>query len=899
MKRITIFGLVLVLLAGIGLVLSCEGPAGPSGKAGLPGLDGTGGSDGYVGTDGIDGTDGTDAIDPVLKAEIEAYIGVVSAQLGDLDRVFVDLDLPSGNGEVKVAWLSTNPGVLGNNGFVSPMPNHSVNLILTGFFSKGGTTITQVYMVTVPASSELTLEESTIVAFYMEGRDVVIDDFMDYYHYEVLLPNLTTQGSTILWTSSHATYPVVLDDRIANFERSRIKVTDANNFDGYITLTATFTHPSRLEHSFSKNYLVRVVDKHFTGYLMTYFGGSPMGEQTRFALTRDPGGTEGWQPLNSNSPVIWGMSDTGGVRDPYVQRGHDGYFYLTGTDMHSGIWGGWSSNRGLVLAKSRDLVNWTGSKVNMTRTYPGNFSTIVAAWAPEFNYDRRTGKYQIIFSTNGSAYAAGLPGNHMTFRAYINSDFSGFEHEPVRFFQHPLQQDTIDCSIYYYNDLYYLAWKNEAGYNATTAPFNKHQGLASSKNINGPWEVIRMFQCQEDGSIQTEGAQWFRQIGTETFVMFWDRFSGAPSTFERYGYRKTNDFITWDPPIDTSQDMPAGLFPYPTSAPFLTNSQVGGILTAAQRSRASTMDTPYQANHGSIIPLTEEEYQRLANTEWPDQAAGNPTVTVDATLRLHYTFTGTDTEGTAGDGTGSNIINRANPGTHDGKVMWLNAGGAGVAIEEVNGIGTFYTGTSTGTPGAALTGNTAAYIDMGAAAGSIVVGQNDFTIATYVWFDGAGTNNVTGDGNLVWALTDTDNAAQGSPANNTGKYIAHRSVAQRTTVSRQGNANLSSVSYGENLPRGQWVHVMYRQAGEWGTLYNDGVPVATSRMRLRSTNLVDPGQTPETTLTYNWIGRSMFRADNMMRRARYADFRMYSGAISEAQIAALSIPATLATLNGP
>ncbi|MCL2065998.1 MAG: hypothetical protein FWG99_00840 [Treponema sp.] len=888
MKKITIFGLILVLLTGVGLILSCEGPAGPSGKAGLPGLDGTGGLDGIDGIDGLDGGDGTYAIDPIIKAEIEAYIDEISADLGVLDRVFVDLDLPSGNGDIKVAWLSTVPGVVSNDGVVNPLPNHSVNLVLTGFFSKGGATLTQVYVVNVPASSELTLEENILVAFYMEGRNVVIDNFMDYYHNEVLLPNITTQGSLIEWTSSHPLYPVELDDRIANFERSRVKVTDTNNFDGYITLTATFTHPSRLEHSYSKNYQVKVLDKHFTAYLMTYFtGGSVSTEQMRYALTRCPYGTgccDEWTALNNNEAVAWGVSDTGGIRDPYIQRGNDGNFYLTGTDMHSGIWGAWSGNRGILMGRSSDLLNWTTTTINISRTWPGNFGRITTAWAPEYNFDRKTGKYQLVFAITNSEYtfqAANEPGL-IKFRAFINQDFSGLEHEPARALWHPLDRGSLDMSIFYYNDTY---WGVVAGGN--------RNAFFKAPTLQGPWEMIRQRHCQ-DGvngttNVGTEGGQWFRQIGTETYVFFWDRFQNAPAAaggyYHRYGYRTTTDMHTWDPPIDYSNDV------------------VNGVSPAGEptRSHTYTMVMTYNGNHGSIIPLTEEEYQRLANATWPTHYANNPTVSTDATLRLHYTFTGTDVVGSAGDGTGSSIINRANPGTHDGKVMWLNAGGAGADIGPVNGIGTFYTGTSTATPGNTLTGNTPAYVDMGEA-GSIIVGQNDYTIATYVWLDGAGAANNTGDGNLVWAFSDTDHAGvtpPGGAANDSGKYVMLRAVAQRAAIAYQGNRNLSSVSYGENIPRGQWVHVMYRQAGQWGTIYNDGLPVSTMRTRLRAPQLVDPGQTLAEALPNAWLGRSMFRADQMMRRARYADFRMYSGAISEAQIAALNIPATLATLNGP
>ena len=45
----------------------------------------------------------------------------------------------------------------------------------------------------------------------------------------------------------------------------------------------------------------------------------------------------------------------GGLRDPHILRGEDGRFYMVATDMRSEL--GWSSNRGMVLMRSDDLIN--------------------------------------------------------------------------------------------------------------------------------------------------------------------------------------------------------------------------------------------------------------------------------------------------------------------------------------------------------------------------------------------------------------------------------------------------------------------------------------------------------------------------------------------------------------
>ena len=94
----------------------------------------------------------------------------------------------------------------------------------------------------------------------------------------------------------------------------------------------------------------------YVGYLFAYFNGNaPWQEQICFALSADG---YNYTPLNDGKPII--SSDTiankRAVRDPHILRGEDGYFYMVITDMRSSQ--GWSSNDGLVLMRSKDLVNW-------------------------------------------------------------------------------------------------------------------------------------------------------------------------------------------------------------------------------------------------------------------------------------------------------------------------------------------------------------------------------------------------------------------------------------------------------------------------------------------------------------------------------------------------------------
>jgi len=123
-------------------------------------------------------------------------------------------------------------------------------------------------------------------------------------------------------------------------------------------------------------------EKDFVGYLFTYFTGNnneKEEEAIRFALSDN--GFD-YKALNGNRPVIKSslISETGGVRDPHILRGPDNCFYMVVTDMVSAR--GWDSNRGMVLLKSCDLINWTHSVINIQKKYSGQ-ENLKRVWAPQ------------------------------------------------------------------------------------------------------------------------------------------------------------------------------------------------------------------------------------------------------------------------------------------------------------------------------------------------------------------------------------------------------------------------------------------------------------------------------------------------------------------------------------
>ena len=136
----------------------------------------------------------------------------------------------------------------------------------------------------------------------------------------------------------------------------------------------------------------------FVDYLFAYFeggGDKNLQEQLRFAVSED---VKNWYALNGNRPIIASdsISESGGIRDPHILRGEDGCYYIVATDKCTAKTG-WNENPGIVLMKSKDLVNWTHGKINLGKDWPA-FSDAYWVWAPQTIYDRKAKKYMIYFT---------------------------------------------------------------------------------------------------------------------------------------------------------------------------------------------------------------------------------------------------------------------------------------------------------------------------------------------------------------------------------------------------------------------------------------------------------------------------------------------------------------------
>lgn len=85
-------------------------------------------------------------------------------------------------------------------------------------------------------------------------------------------------------------------------------------------------------------------------------------------------------------------------------------------------------------------------------------------------------------------------------------------------------------------------------------------------------------------------------------------------------------------------------------------------------------------------------------------------------------------------------------------------------------------------------------------------------------------------------------------------------------------------SSSDALDRGQWKHVAYTQTGTTGTLYEDGVAIATN-----TSITVKPGDIGNGTTTANHIGKSNYSGDRLFK-GRIRDFRVYDRALASGEV---------------
>lgn len=280
-------------------------------------------------------------------------------------------------------------------------------------------------------------------------------------------------------------------------------------------------------------------------YLFVYFtGNEPEQERIHFAISKDG---YHFTPLNQNQPIITQTKGKKCVRDPYIFKGKDGYYYIIGTDMMCNE--GWESNHALITWKSSDLISWEDETIIDMFDLGEEFADTTRAWAPQAIWDNNEGKYMLYWAHSTKRHnTAGL------YYAY-SSDMKTIT-TPKPLYCRNIQ--TIDGDIVYNeNDqLYYLFFKHDE---------DQTIAYVTSKNLTGPYtdEPIRVSLATSG----VEGSQVYR-LENSTYIMVMDEYSKG-----RFFMQETTDLKHYTPVQD--------------------------------------YDMNFGPRHGSIVAITDKEYDTL------------------------------------------------------------------------------------------------------------------------------------------------------------------------------------------------------------------------------------------------------------------------------------------------
>jgi len=298
-------------------------------------------------------------------------------------------------------------------------------------------------------------------------------------------------------------------------------------------------------------------------YLFVHFKEkrTPDGEQVYFGVSEDG---FNWEAVNDGDPVLWSYKGDKGVRDCTITRTDDGRFVLMGTDLslaygmpnqYEDSWDEITSNGSdeLVLWESENLVEWSDQRMVEP---DGDFGCL---WAPDITRDAETGDYVVHWSSPQPE------GEGMAIYYARTDDFETFS-APDLLYRTP-EGGVIDSAMYEENGEYYCFLKSDANPVGIV--------LVKSDSPTGPFERVEAFDRTMDG---LEGGRYeaptaFR-LDDGRWCLFLDYFGGSPET---QGY-----------------------------VPFVADSLESEFVRADE-----AFSFPYGFKHGTVLPITAAEYDRL------------------------------------------------------------------------------------------------------------------------------------------------------------------------------------------------------------------------------------------------------------------------------------------------
>ncbi|WP_026923010.1 immunoglobulin-like domain-containing protein [Glycomyces arizonensis] len=486
----------------------------------------------------------------------KAAADAAAIDLGDTSAVTDDLALPEqgANGSA-IAWSSSDPAVIDQVGAVTrPAADEADEAVtLTATVTLGSARLQRAFTATVLAE----YDDAEAVALDAAALAIPnLDDVRSAIH----LPTEGANGTTITWKSSKDA--VIATDGLVNRDEPGGKTHK-------VKLKATVERGGEKEkRTFTALVPPLPEQAEYTGYVFTYFTGegTANGEQVYAALS-DGNDPLAWNELNGAQPILTSDQGEGGVRDPFVIRSPEGdRFYLIATDLKihgNGDWDGAQrhGSRSIMVWESTDLIDWgEGRLVEVSPEAAGN------TWAPEAYWDDELDAYVVFWASKLYETEDHTDDTYNRMMYATTRDFVHFSEPQVWV---DAGYSTIDSTVIEHDGVYYRFTKDERS-NTSGSPCGKFiMGQTSTSLTDTDWDFLT--ECIGAGAISRgEGPLVFKSNTEDKWYMFIDEFGGR-------GY-----------------------------VPFETTDLSSGEWTVAE-----AYDLPASPRHGTVLPVTADEYERL------------------------------------------------------------------------------------------------------------------------------------------------------------------------------------------------------------------------------------------------------------------------------------------------
>jgi hypothetical protein len=250
----------------------------------------------------------------------------------------------------------------------------------------------------------------------------------------------------------------------------------------------------------------------FSAYLFAFFkGNATVDEAIHFALSDD---AHKFTALNSGKPILDSkkISLEGGVREPHILRSENNDYLMVVPDMVSAKPS--SSNRGLVLLRSTNLIDWKSNAIHIPNTF-SEYKSADRVWAPQTIYDHEAKKYMVYF-----AMRLGPNDKDKIYYSYADSTFTKLETAPKLLYKYG-NNSAIDADIIYKDSLYYLFFKTEQSGNGIKS--------ATSKKLTEGYVLYDKYLQLTSEAV--EGSCVFKLNNSNTWILMYDVYNSGKYEF--------------------------------------------------------------------------------------------------------------------------------------------------------------------------------------------------------------------------------------------------------------------------------------------------------------------------------------------------------------------------------